>query len=476
MSTIDVVNPYTAEQVFSQPSEIFEAVSARVDAGQQAARAWQALSPQVRAGHVLKALDYFRDNADEIAAGITREMGKPLAAAREELTYMLERAEYLCRFASDGALAPSRHPQYEDESFEGRIECRAKGVVYIITPWNYPLFCAINGTVCALLSGNAVLLKHTSTPSVGDHFEKAFGTMAGIDHLLTQAVVDFDVSARIIEEADINHLVFTGSVQGGRVVQQSVAKRAFNDNVPDPFIQCSLELGGSDAAYIAEDADLDQAILWSVKIGRLHNSGQSCCAVKRVFVHASRYDEFLDRARAVMEAEVSGDPMAAATTLGPLHGGQKAVSGLLDMVKQAQRLGAKLCTGGEIETHGGTEFLKPTLLADVTQQMRVLKEETFGPVLPVMKVADDEEAVRQVCNSRFGLTASIFTRSRDRADRFIAAVDTGTVYVNRCNFVDARLGWIGQHASGNGSLALAPEGLQAFSARKSVNVDPSNLS
>ncbi|NVK44382.1 MAG: aldehyde dehydrogenase family protein [Oceanospirillaceae bacterium] len=474
MSQIEVFDPFTGEQVFSQPSEAFPAVRDRIDAAQRASRAWQALAPEARAGHVRAALQYFRDNRDDIAAGITREMGKPLAAAKEELEYMLERAEYLCRFAADGALQPARHPEYQDENFEGRIECCARGVVYIITPWNYPLFCAINGTVCALLSGNAVVLKHTTTPSVGAHFEKAFGTLAGIDHLLTQAMVDFDVSARVIEEADINHLVFTGSVQGGRVVQQSVAKRAFNE-VPNPFIQCSLELGGSDAAYIADDADLEQAVFWTVKIGRLHNSGQSCCAVKRVYVHESLYDEYLVRAQAVMEAEKSGDPMAADTTLGPLHGGDKAVAGLLDMVKQAQRLGARLCTGGATETHGRTEFLKPTLLAGVTPEMRVLQEETFGPVLPVMKVVDDDEAIAQVRNSRYGLTASIFTRARDRAERYVASVDTGTVYVNRCNFVDARLGWIGQRASGNGSLALAPEGLQSFSARKSVNIDPSTL-
>ncbi|GGO83006.1 aldehyde dehydrogenase [Marinobacterium nitratireducens] len=474
MSQIEVVNPFTGEPVFSQSSESFAAVSKRIDAGQRAALAWRSLTPETRARHLLGALDYFRHNRDDIAAGITREMGKPLAAAKEELDFMLERAEYLCRFASDGALDPAHHAQYDDETFEGRIECQAKGVVYIITPWNYPLFCAINGSVCALLSGSAVVLKHSTTPSVGAHFEKAFGTMAGIDGLLTHVLVDFDVSARIIEEADINHLVFTGSVQGGRVVQQSAAKRAFNE-VPDPFIQCSLELGGSDAAYIAEDADIEQAAFWTVKIGRLHNSGQSCCAVKRVYVHASLYDDYLARAQAIMEAEVSGDPMASETTLGPLHGGEKAVSGLLEMVRQAERLGARLCTGGDTESHGNAEFLRPTLLADVRPEMRVLQEETFGPVLPVMKVADDDEAIAQVGNSRYGLTASIFTRSRQRAEHFIRAVDTGTVYVNRCNFVDARLGWIGRHASGNGSLALAPEGLQAFSWRKSVNIDPSDL-
>lgn len=474
MSQIEVHNPFTLERVFSQPSDSFETARARIDAAQHASRAWRKLAPAKRAEHVRRALDYFREHRQRIAENITQEMGKPVAAAAEELDFMLERAEYMCRFAADGALEPARHPDYDDDDFEGRILCRAKGVVYIIVPWNYPLFCAINGTVCALLSGSAVALKHTTTPSVGEHFENAFGSMAGIDNLLVPMVVDFDVSARIIEEAAIDHVAFTGSVRGGRTIQQSVAKRAFND-VPHPFIQCSLELGGSDAAYVAEDADLDDAAFWTVKIGRLHNSGQSCCAVKRVYVHERLYDDYLSRAQKIMEAERYGDPMAPETTLGPLHGGKVTVERLLGMINRAREQGARICAGGESERIGKVDFLKPTLLADVNSEMDVLKEETFGPVLPVMKVAGDDEAIDEVCNSRYGLTSSIFTTSRKRAERFIAAAETGTVYVNRCNFVDARIGWIGHRDSGNGSVSLSPEGLQAYSARTSVNINPSQL-
>lgn len=474
MSQIEVFNPFTHERVFSQPSETFEQVSQKVAAGHAASRTWRKVAPHARAEHVLAALDYFREHRDEIATGITREVGKPLTAAAGELDFMLERAEHLCRFARDGALDASRHGQYDDEAFSGRIECRAKGVVYIITPWNYPLFCAINGTVCALLAGNSVVLKHTTTPSVGTHFQNAFGTIGGIANLLTHVVIDFDVSARLIEESDIDHVVFTGSVHGGRLIQQSVAKRAFN-KVRAPFIQCSLELGGSDGAYIAEDAELDDAAQWTVKIGRLHNSGQSCCAVKRIYVHEELYEAFVVRAAAIMEAEKNGDPMAEDTTLGPLHGGERAVNALLELVEDAKRGGARVRTGGKTERIGEATFLVPTLIVDVQQSMRVMREETFGPVLPIMKVADDAEAIRLILDSDFGLTSSIFTTSAERAEQFIDAMESGTVYVNRCNFVDARLGWIGQRASGNGSLALAPEGLRAFSARRSVNIDPRAL-
>lgn len=474
MSIIELRDPFTKKIVFSRESESFEAVNSRVNAAQAASKKWSRLSAGERADLVEKALVYFCQNKEDIVSGIVREVGKPKAGAAEELEFMLERASFMCRFARDGALAPVDLSAYYDENFEGRIEKTAKGVVYIITPWNYPLFCAINGTVCALLSGSAVILKHTTAPSVGAHFENAFGNLGGIPNLLSHVVVDFDVSARIIEESDINHVVFTGSVRGGQAIQQSVARRALND-VPNPFISVSLELGGSDATYVAEDADLDHAIFWTVKIGRLHNSGQSCCAVKRAYVHESLYDAYLDKAKAVMEAEKNGDPSAADTTLGPLFGGDAAVRKLLAMIEDAKAKGARVVTGGETEMIGETMFLKPTLLADVTSEMEVLQEETFGPVLPVMKVKGDEDAFENVTRSKYGLTSSIFTSSRGRAARFIDAMDSGTVFVNRCNFVDARLGWIGQKRSGNGSIALSPLGLAAFSHAKSVNIDPTKL-
>lgn len=474
MSLIEQRNPFTNEVVFSRESETFEAVNARINRAQQASRLWRCRSARQRSQVLMQALDYFRTHRETIAEGVTREMGKPIEEARGELDFMIERAEYMCRFAADGALDAHSLETYAGEDFSGRLESRAKGVVYVITPWNYPLFCAINGAICALLSGSAVVLKHTTTPSVGEHFERAFGSLDGIDDLLVNITVDFAVSAKVIEHSDINHVVFTGSVKGGQAIQQSVAARVFNE-VSSPFIASSLELGSSDAAYIAEDADLEHAVLWAVKIGRLHNSGQSCCAVKRVYVHESRYQDFINRARKVMEAEVCGDPMAEGVTMGPLFGGAAAVESLLAMVRDAENAGARVICGGTTESHSEALFLRPTLIADATPDMRVLREETFGPVLPVVSVPDDAAAIREVDRSDFGLTASIFTTSRERAERFIADCDSGTVYVNRCNFVDARLGWIGHRWSGNGSIALSPLGLAAFSYTRSVNIDPSVL-
>jgi acyl-CoA reductase-like NAD-dependent aldehyde dehydrogenase len=475
MSIVRLQNPFTRDVVFEQESETFAQVESKIQRARAAYTRWSRISVEQRVALVRKALEVFRGAENEISRAITNEMGKPKAAAAQELTFMIERAEQMCSIAEDGALQDLDLSRYHQPDFEGTIRFRGKGVVYIVSPWNYPLFTAINGVICALLSGNTVILKHTTAPSVGRLFEKAFQSLGNCSDLLFNITTDYDVSAEVIEKGDINHVVFTGSLQGGRVIQQSIAKRALNGRLTSPFIEASLELGSNDACYIAEDADLEQAVLWAVKIGRLHNSGQSCCAVKRVYVHESLYDAFVEKAKVVMEAEVNGDPMSDATTLGPLFGGDTAIDALMDLIDDAKAKEASVIIGGGRETIDGCTFIQPTLIGGVDHRMRIMKEETFGPVLPVMKVTGDEQAFELIADTCFGLTASIFTGSRTRASQFLDALDFGTLYVNRCNFVDARVGWIGHRHSGNGSIALSPEGLRAFSSKTSINIDGSKL-
>lgn len=475
MAMVRLNNPFTGDRVFEQESASYGEVAAKLTRARSAYRRWSKVPVVTRARLLREALAVFEAARDEISDAMAREMGKPKTAAADELSYMIERAQYMCRFAEDGALADLDLSAYHDAGFQGTIRYRGKGVVYIISPWNYPLFTAINGVICALLSGNTVMLKHTTTPSAGRLFERAFHRLGEYRDLLFNITVDYEVSAAIIERGDINHVVFTGSVQGGRVIQQSIARRALNEWLESPFIDVSLELGSNDACYVAEDADLEQALLWAVKIGRLHNSGQSCCAVKRVYVHESLYEDFIVGARRIMAEEVNGDPLKAGTTLGPLFGGSPAIEGLLALVDDALTKGARLEIGGGRETIDGCDFIQPTLVSGVDHGMRIMKEETFGPVLPVMKVSRDEEAFGLVGDTRFGLTASIFTRSRARADAFVSALDFGTLFVNRCNVVDARLAWTGLRHSGNGSLALSPEGLRAFSNKCSLNINGAEL-
>ncbi|SEA66472.1 aldehyde dehydrogenase family protein [Paraburkholderia sartisoli] len=473
MSNIEVINPFSGDVVFSEESESLEEISSKISRLRAANIAWSSLSVHARAELIRNALSYFRERRDGIASAITSEVGKPVRAAAEELDFMIERALVMCTLAEQGATSPYAIAGRDD--FQGRMEYVSKGVVYIISPWNYPLFCAINGTICALLTGSTVLLKHTTAPSVGRHFRNAFNQMGGIENLLLDAVIDYRASAQIIETCDINHVIFTGSVQGGRAIQTSLANRANND-ISNPFLTYTLELGGNDAAYIAEDADLAHAVESTVNIGRLHNSGQSCCAVKRVFVHEKHYESYLAAAKDAMNAHRFGDPTDPSTTLGPLFSREPAVRMLKSLVDDAQKNGARIVCGGHVVSVGKTLFIEPTLLADVCADMNVMRTETFGPVLPVMRVSSDDEAIRMVCSSLYGLTSAIFTRCRSRAEQFITQMNTGTVFVNRCNFVDARLGWIGYGQSGNGAVSLSPFGLQSMSNLKSVNIDPTYLS
>jgi len=471
MSDIEVRNPFGGQLVFSQHSETVEEVDVKISLLNEANRAWSKLSVSIRAELIRKALEYFRENHESIARAITAEVGKPIQAADDELEYMIERAETMCSFAEKGALSPLSSV---GENFEGWIDYRSKGVVYVISPWNYPLFCAINGTICSLLTGSTVLLKHTTAPSVGRHFQNAFNCMGGLENLLFATIIDYSVSAQVIETKDINHVIFTGSVDGGRAIQASLARRA-NSDVRNPFLSYSLELGGNDAAYIAEDADLPYAVDSTINIGRLHNSGQSCCAVKRVFVHRKHYEAYLAAAKEEIAKHRFGDPMDPQTTLGPLVGGEQTVVRLKALVDDARKNGARLICGGEVVIVDKTSFIEPTLLADVSMDMKVMDVETFGPVLPVMVVESDDEAIRLIQSSQYGLTSAIFTDSRSRAERFVRQMNTGTVFVNRCNFVDARLGWIGYGRSGNGAVTLSPLGLQTISNPQSVNIDPSRL-
>jgi len=475
MSKLIQHNPFTKKIVFEQESELFFQVNEKVKLANSGFRDWSRVPALQRAKLIRQALDVFRASESEITKAIAIEMGKPKVAATQELAFMLERAEQMCAFAEEGALNDLDLSDYHQADFEGTIRYRGKGVVYIISPWNYPLFTAINGVICALLSGSTVILKHTTTPSVGRLFEQAFQSMGDFKDLLFNITADYDVSAEIIEKSEINHVVFTGSVQGGRVIQGSIAKRTLNEALTSPFIESSLELGSNDACYVAADADLDEAVNWAIKIGRLHNSGQSCCAVKRVYVHEALHDAFIEKAKAVMEAEVYGDPMDDKTTLGPLFGGDAAIETLMDLVYDAKTKGASVVTGGSREIIQGCTFIQPTLISGVNHYMRLMKEETFGPVLPVMKVTSDEQALELIADTCFGLTASIFTTSRKRATHFLDNLDFGTLFVNRCNFVDARLGWIGHRHSGNGSVALSPEGLRALSSKMSINIDASSL-
>jgi acyl-CoA reductase-like NAD-dependent aldehyde dehydrogenase len=454
------INPFTLEAEGEYPIQGYREIQAAVAAARKAAAAWRAVDVGQRTDQVRTALKYFDVNRAAIAADITRQMGKPIQQSDNELKGFFERAEWLAASAPT-VLAPELLPP--KPGFVRRIEHVPLGVVLIIAPWNYPLLTAVNGVATALLAGNAVILKHSSlTPAVGGHFARAFGKMGGVDHVLQSLLADHSDLGEAISHCDIDHVVFTGSVDGGRTVQKHAASRSGANR----FIDCSLELGGKDGAYVAADADAAAAAEGLVD-GAMYNAGQSCCGIERVYVHKKLYPDFLARCEALIAGYRLGDPRRQDTTMGPLSSA-KSAQGMLAQVEAAKAKGAKIVAGGGVKVIGKGTFFEPTLITGADNAMDVVREENFGPILPIIPVSDDDEAVRLVNDSPYGLTSAIYTTDPQRAERFAAAADTGTVFMNRCDYLDPALPWTGVRDSGRGTT-LSKFGFYSLTRRKAIH-------
>ena len=437
------INPYTgAELAHFEPTD----TRSQVACLKERQASWRCVPIEERCQYLLNALEYFEHHCDAIASDISQEMGRPLAQARGEIDGLLERGRYLASIAVE-TLSPD--DVENKEGFDRAIVHEPLGVVFIISAWNYPLLITINGVMASLLAGNVVLLKHaTQTLSIGAHFAKAFGDL--VEH----AVIDHAAAAELLEIRAVDHVIFTGSVEAGRTVYQHAAKG---------LLDCQLELGGKDGAYVATDANVAQAAEALVD-GAMYNSGQSCCGIERVYVHEALHDAFVTQCAELIDAYVLGDPAANTTTLGPLAQASNAEI-MVAQVDDAMAKGAQLVRGGKMLLIRKGTFFEPTLLTHVTHGMDVMSIENFGPILPVMRVADDEEALSLINASAYGLTSIIYTRNKDQAEHFCQKANTGTVFMNRCDYLDPALPWTGVGHSGIGS-SLSRYGLLGVTRRK----------
>lgn len=437
------VNPYSGEALVSYPPSD---VPTQIEALRARQHAWRRTPLQERVQVVSEALEYFEVNRETLARCISEEMGRPLKHARGEIDGLLERGRHLARIAPK-VLAPERLES--PTGFQRAIVHEPLGIVLVVSAWNYPLLITINGVMAALLGGNTVLLKHaTQTLSLGEHFATAFGD------LVAHAVTSHEEIGRVLRQGEVDHAIFTGSTESGRVVYQAAAAG---------LLDCQLELGGKDAAYVAADADLDWAADALVD-GAMYNAGQSCCGIERLFVHGDCHDAFVEKCRQRVAAYVLGDPEDERTDMGPLAIAANAEV-MERQVADAVAAGATLLHGGHRRLIGEGTFFEPTLLTRVNPAMSVMREENFGPILPIMEVADDEEAMIRVNDSAYGLTSVIFTADLKRAEWFASEADTGTVFMNRCDYLDPALPWTGAKNSGIGS-ALSHYGLLGVTRRK----------
>ncbi len=455
MSTITTQNPFTGLTIDSYNFEPISIAQRKVDDLKQAHISWSRTSLSERLKLVKTALQYFDKNREQIALDICEHIGRPLHHSRGEINGLFERGNYLCEIA-ESVLSPDTITG--KENFERSIEHVPLGVIFVISAWNYPLLITINSVVPALISGNTVLLKHSSlTPKIGLHFQNAFKDLGSYKNLLLQTIVDHEVTGKIIEQTQIDHVIFTGSVSGGKSILKHTSQK---------FMMPALELGGKDAAYVHSDASLDHAVECVVD-GAMYNSGQSCCGIERAYIHEKIYDEFLTKARALIEKYKLGDPKDPTTSLGPLAQ-KKAAKIMNEQIDDAKQKGAKVICGGSTVEIGAGLFFQPTLISVTANDLPIMQEENFGPILPVMKVKNIDEAIKYTNDSQYGLTAAIFTADLKLAQIFAEQANVGTVFMNRCDYLDPALPWTGVKNSGCGST-LSKYGFYNVTRRKSLH-------
>jgi acyl-CoA reductase-like NAD-dependent aldehyde dehydrogenase len=441
-----------AERRLARDAEIEAAVSS----ARAALPAWRAVPVSERARHVLNFLDALLAMNDELTVELAWQMGRPVRYGGEKGS-VEERTRAMVGLAEE-ALAPYYPP--EKPGFRRYVAREPVGVVLVIAPWNYPYLTAVNTIVPGLLAGNAIMLKHAAqTLLVGERFAEAFrraGLPKGLFHNL---VMSHEQAEKLIGSGRIDHIAFTGSVAGGRAIERAAA---------GTFASLGLELGGKDPAYVCADAKLDHAIENLVD-GSFYNSGQSCCGVERIYVDARIYDDFVAGFADLTRNYVVGNPLDQATTLGPMVRGA-AADFVRGQIAEARRKGATALVNMNVEgDRPGSPYLAPEVLIDVNHQMEVMREESFGPVVGIMKVRDDEEAVLLMNDSPYGLTASIWTRDEERAAELGSRVETGTVYMNRCDYLDPHLAWTGVKDTGRG-VTLSKYGFDALTQPKSFHL------
>ena len=399
--------------------------------------------------------DWCVAKADALAEELTWQIGRPLSQSPGELRRGFhERAIYMC----DVAEKTLEDVQVEPKSgYQRFIRREPLGVVFVIAPWNYPWLTSVNAVVPALLAGNSVILKMAAqTPLVAERYLEAF-RVAGLPEGVFQFLhLDHGRVAKVIGDARIGFVAFTGSVPGGHAVQRAAAGR---------LIATGLELGGKDPAYVRADAPLE-ATVENLVDGAFFNSGQSCCAVERIYVDRKIYQPFLDAFVALTRQYRLGNPLERETTLGPMVR-TAAADAVRAQIQEAVHKGAKrLLNMGD---KPGTPYLPPEVLVNVNHGMALMSEETFGPAIGIMPVAGDEEAIALMNDSRYGLTASIWTTDAEAGVRIGDRVDTGTWYMNRCDYLDPALAWTGVKDSGRG-CTLSRLGLETFTRPKSFHL------
>jgi acyl-CoA reductase-like NAD-dependent aldehyde dehydrogenase len=454
--SVKIITPIDGSVYAERPIAKDAAVEAALTAARAALPKWRATPIAERGRYMLAFLDALLAMNDDITTEIAWQMGRPVRYGGEK-GGAEERTRAIVALAEE-ALQPYYPP--EKPGFRRYIAREPLGIIMVIAPWNYPYLTSINTIVPALLAGNAVILKHAAqTLLVGERIAEAFqkaGLPKGLFHNL---VLSHEQTEKLIGSGRIDHINFTGSVAGGRAIERAAS---------GTFASLGLELGGKDPAYVRADAKLDHAIENLVD-GTFYNSGQCCCGIERIYVDAAVYDDFVEGFADLTGKYVVGNPLEQATTLGPMARASFADT-VRAQITEAKRKGATPLINMTVKGDAsGSPYLAPEVLVNVNHQMEVMREESFGPVVGIMKVRDDDEAVMLMNDSPYGLTASIWTRDMDRAAELGGRIETGTVFMNRCDYLDPYLTWTGVKDTGRGT-SLSKLGFETLTQPKSYHL------
>ncbi len=452
------ISPVDGRVVAERTAATAAQINETLERSRAAQRGWRDVAVAERALLIERFCAEFERRAAPIATELSWQMGRPIRFAPSEVRGTLERARYMSAVAVKALADVDPGPK---PGFRRFIRREPLGVVFTVAAWNYPYLIAVNSVVPALMAGNAVVLKHSAqTPLCAETFAECFaaaGFPAGLFQVLHLGHED---TAAVIRDPRVDFVAFTGSVAGGRAVQRVAAER---------FIGVGLELGGCDPVYVRADADVAHAVE-NIVDGAYFNSGQSCCGLQRIYVHASIYEAFTRGCTELIRSYRLGDPLDPQTTLGPLVR-TAAAEAVRAQVQAAIAAGARPAIDERDfpRSKAGTPYLGPQLLLDAPPSASVMREEIFGPVAGVMPVHSDAEAVAHMNDSPFGLTAAVWTRDAAAAEALGAQVHTGTWFMNRCDYLDPALAWVGVKDSGRG-CTLSVVGYEHLTRPKSFHL------
>jgi acyl-CoA reductase-like NAD-dependent aldehyde dehydrogenase len=450
-----VINPATEEVIKEISADSRESIKEKFDVLQKGQRRWKEISIPERIEIIRKFSNLLEENLEVLAGVLTSEVGKPLQQSRNEINGARTRIKWLTENALQYL---SKEKMHEDQGLEERIVYEPLGIVCNISAWNYPYLVGVNVFVPALIGGNAVLYKPSE-----------YATLSGLEiaRLLHKAGVPDDVFQVGIGGKDTGELLlqlpfdgyfFTGSVKTGKYIYSRVAEK---------MVQCQCELGGKDPLYVAEDVADIKSVAAATADGAFYNNGQSCCAVERIYVHEKIYDKYVEEFVREVKQFTIGNPLESGIYIGPLTR-KDQVQILEQQTREAVSKGATLHVGGKRMDRKGYYF-EPTVLTNVDHSMSVMTDESFGPIIGIMKVKNDTEAVSKMNDTEYGLTAAVYSQDQGRAEKILSEINTGTGYWNCCDRVSAALPWSGRKNSGFGAT-LSHQGIRAFVRPKAFHL------